>query len=145
MPQSQVYGQNWNNHLYSSPSKWGYNALEPNCQPPFQQSSSYTHFSEQLTEEQILEELERRIKKLEDATYQTQDSYSSFQAPPQQEEHTDLEKSMESMIQFQSYPFDMIEVRLSRLENMRRNEEILPTQSLTIPDTSSHIDENKES
>ena len=34
---------------------------------------------------------------------------------------------------------------LSRLENMRRNEKILPTQSLTIPNTSSHIDENKES
>ena len=38
---------------------------------------------------------------------------------------------------------DMIEVRLSRLENMHRNEKTLPTQSLTIPDTSSHIDGNK--
>ena len=28
---------------------------------------------------------------------------------------------------------------------MRRNKEILPTQSLTIPDTSNHIDENQES
>ena len=28
---------------------------------------------------------------------------------------------------------------------MHRNKETLPTQSLTIPDTSSHIDENKES
>ena len=61
-----------------------------------------------------------------------------------QEEHTDLEKSMESMIQFQSDPLDMIEARLSWLENMRRNKETLPTQSLTIPDTSSHIDENQE-
>ena len=47
------------------------------------------------------------------------------------------------MIQFPSDPFDTIEVRLSRLENKSRNEETLPTQSLTIPDTSSHIDENQ--
>jgi len=39
----------------------------------------------------------------------------------------------------------MIEVRLSQLENMRWNKKTLPTQSLTIPDTSSHIDKNKES
>jgi len=58
---------------------------------------------------------------------QVQDPYSIYQVPPQQEEHTDLEKSMESMIQFPSDPFDMIEARLSRLENMRRNEETLPT------------------
>ena len=45
---------------------------------------------------------------------------------------------MEFMIQFQSDPFDTIEARLSRLEN------ILPTQSLTFPDTFSHIDENQE-
>jgi len=49
------------------------------------------------------------------------------------------------MIQCQNDPLDMKEVRLSRLENMRRNKETLPTQSLTIPDTSSHIDENQES
>ena len=47
--------------------------------------------------------------------------------------------------QFQSDPFDMIEVRFSRLENMHRNEKILHTQSLTIPNTSSHIDENQQS
>ena len=52
---------------------------------------------------------------------------------------------MESMIQFQSDPLDMIEARLSRLENIYRNKKALPTQSLTIPDTSSHIDENQES
>jgi len=52
---------------------------------------------------------------------------------------------MESMIQFQSDPLDMMEARLSRLENMRRNKQTLLTQSLTIPDTSSHIDENQES
>jgi len=49
------------------------------------------------------------------------------------------------MIQFQNDPLDMIEARLSRLENMRRNKKTLPTQSLTILDTSSHIDENQES
>jgi len=49
------------------------------------------------------------------------------------------------MIQCQNDLFDMIEVRLSRLKNMSRNKETLPTQYLTIPDTSSHIDENQES
>ena len=49
------------------------------------------------------------------------------------------------MIQFQTDPLDMIEVRLSRLENMCRNKKTFPTQSLTIPDTSSQIDENQES
>ena len=48
------------------------------------------------------------------------------------------------MIQFQSDPFNMIEGRLSRLDNMYRNKEILPAQSLTIPSTSNHIDENKK-
>ena len=62
-----------------------------------------------------------------------------------QEEHTDLEKSIESMIQFQSDPFDMIEARLNWLENMCRNKETLPIQSLSVPNTSSHIDENQES
>ena len=48
------------------------------------------------------------------------------------------------MIQFQSNPFNMIESRLSRLENMCRNKESLPTQSLTTPNTSNHINENQE-
>ena len=39
----------------------------------------------------------------------------------------------------------MIEARLSRLKNMRKNKETLPTQFLTIPDTSNHINENQES
>ena len=39
----------------------------------------------------------------------------------------------------------MIEARLSRFENIHRNKETLPTQYLTIPDTSSHINENEES
>ena len=49
------------------------------------------------------------------------------------------------MIQFQSDRLNMIEARLSRFENMRRNKKTLSAQSLTIPDTSSHINENKES
>jgi len=39
----------------------------------------------------------------------------------------------------------MMEARLSQLENMRKNEETLPTQTLTITNTSIHIDENEES
>ena len=39
----------------------------------------------------------------------------------------------------------MIEARLSRLKNMRRNKETFSTHFLIIPDTSSHIDEKQES
>ena len=39
----------------------------------------------------------------------------------------------------------MIDARLSQLENMCRNKETLPTHSLTIPNTSNHINENQES
>jgi len=79
---------------------------------------------------------------------QIKDPYSNFQVPPQQEELVDFEESMESMIQSEdsfTQSINMIEAKLSRLENMHRNKETLPTQSLTIPDTSSHIDENQES
>jgi len=97
---------------------------------------------------EALKELERRSQNLEDSkshqNFQIQDPYSIFQVP-QQEEHTDLEKSTKSMIQFQSDPFNMIEARLSRLENTYRNKETLPTQSLTIPSTSTRIDENQKS
>ena len=52
---------------------------------------------------EALEELERWIQILEDSksrkNFEIKDPYSIFQ-----EEHTDLEKSMESMIQFQSDP-----------------------------------------
>ena len=120
---------------------------------PYQHPASYTSSPEQPLKEPIdrkkrmeaLDELERRIQNLEDSkshqSFQIQDPYYIFQVP-QQEEHTDLEKVTESMIQFQSDTLDMIEARLSRLENMRRNKKTLPTQSLTIFDTSSHIDEN---
>ena len=104
----------------------GYNFPESYYQLPYQHPTSYTP-PKQLLEKSIdwekrmeaLDELERRIKMLEDSkshqNFQVTDSYSIFQ-----KEHTDLENSMESMIQFQSDPLDMIEVRLSRLENMRR-------------------------
>ena len=129
----------------------GYNFPESYCQPPYQHPASYTPSPKQLLEESIgwekrmeaLDELERWIQILEDSksrqNFQVIDPYSIFQ-----EEHTDLEKSMEFMIQFQNDPLYMIEARLSRLKNMRRNKETLPTQSLTILDTSNHIDENKE-
>ena len=92
---------------------------------------------------EALDELERRIQILEDSksrqNFQVTNPYSIFQ------EHTNLEKSMETMIQCQNDPLDMIEARLSRLENMRRNKETLLTQSLTISNTFSHINENQES
>ena len=75
---------------------------------------------------EALEELEWQIQILEDSksrqNFQITDPYSIIQ-----EEHTDLEKCMESMIQFQSDPLDMIKARLSQLENMRRNTNTLPT------------------
>ena len=93
---------------------------------------------------EALEEIKRRIQILEDSkscqNFQITDPYSIFQ-----EERTNLEKSMEFMIQFQNDPLDMIEARLSRLKNMSRNKETLPIRSLTIPNTSNHIDENQES
>ena len=65
---------------------------------------------------EVLEELERWIQILEDSkshqNFQITDPYFIFQ-----EEHADLEKSMESMILFQNGPLDMMEARLSRLKN----------------------------
>ena len=104
-------------------------------------------FPEQPLEESVdwekrmeaLDELERRIQILEDSksrqNFYITDPYSIFQG-----EHANLEKSMKTMIQCQNDPLDMIEERISRLKNMRRTKETLPIQSLTIPDTSSHID-----
>ena len=90
---------------------------------------------------EALDELERRIQILEDSksrqNFQVTDPYSIFQG-----EHDNLEKSMETMIQYQNDPLDMIEERISRLENMCKKKETLPIQSLTIPNTSNHIDEN---
>ena len=72
---------------------------------------------------EALDELEQRIQVLEDSkslqNFQITDPYSIFQ------EHADLEKSMEFMIQLQSNPINMIEARLSQLENMRRNKKTL--------------------
>jgi len=93
---------------------------------------------------EALDELEWRIQILEDSkscqNFQVTDPYSIFQG-----EHANLEKSMEIMIQYQNDRLDMIEARISRLENMHRNKKSLPIQSLTIPNTSNHIDENQES
>ena len=65
---------------------------------------------------EALEKLERRIQNLEDSkshkNFQIQDPCSIFRVL-QKEEHTDLEKSTEFMIQFQSDPLNMIEERLS--------------------------------
>ena len=52
---------------------------------------------------------------------------------------------MESTIQSQNDPLDMVEAKLSKLENMHRNKETLPTQSLIILDTLNHIIRNQES
>ena len=93
-------------------------------QPPYQHPTSCTPSLEQPLEEpidwekrmEVLEELERRVQNLEDSkshqSFQIQDPYSIFYVP-QQEEHTDLEKSTEFMIQFQNDSFNMIEARLS--------------------------------
>ena len=80
---------------------------------------------------EALDELERQIQILEDSkshqNFQVTDPYYIFQ-----EEYADLEKSMESMIQFQNDPLNMIEARLSRLENMRRNKETLSLSLIHI-------------
>ena len=50
----------------------------------------------------VLEELERRLKKIEDArahrNFQIQDLYYTFLVPPHQEEPTGLDESMENLI-----------------------------------------------
>ena len=68
--------------------------------------------------------------------FQIQDANSIFQVPPQQEKPTDLEKSIESMIQFQNDyimsqndSFNRLEVEMGHLvitlNGMRKNS--LPT------------------
>ena len=60
---------------------------------------------------EALDELERQIQILEDSkshkNFQVIDPYSIFQG-----EHANLEKSMETMIQCQNDPLDMIEARI---------------------------------
>ena len=62
---------------------------------------------------------------------QIQDLYSIFQVPPQQEELSDLEKSMEYLIQSQNslnQSINMLEAQVSRLINTNdKKEETLPT------------------
>jgi len=44
-----------------------------------------------------------------------------------------------------THSINRLEERISQLENMYRNEETLPTQSLTISDFTNHIDMDQES
>ena len=120
VPQSQYFVQDWNNHHHSSQSQYRYNSPESYNQPPYQHPASYTPSPEEHLEEsidrkkrmEVLKEFEQQIQILEDSksrqNFQIKYSYSIFQ-----EEHTDFKKSMEFMIQFQSDPLDMIQVRLN--------------------------------
>ena len=78
---------------------------------------------------------------------QAQDPYSIFQVPSQQQEPIDLEKSKEYLIQSQNslnQSIKMLEPQVSRLVNTNdKEEETLPTQSLTIPNFSYHIDRDQ--
>ena len=115
-------------------------------------TSSFNPSPEQPLEKSIdwekrmeaLDELERWIQILEDLksrqNFQVTYPYSIFQG-----EHDNLEKSIKTIIHCQNDPLDMIEAKLSRLENTRRNKKTVPTQSLNIVDTSSYIEENQES
>jgi len=86
--------------------------------------------------------------------FQIQDPYSIFQVSQQEEELTDLEKSMECMIQSQkdyiqsqNGSFNRLEAQMSHLINRvnDKNEETLPITFSTIPDWPSHIDRKQES
>ena len=89
----------------------GIQLLESYCQLPYQHPASYTPSPKQPLEKSIdwekrmeaLDELERRILILEDSksrkNFQVTDPYSIFQ-----EEHANLEKSIETMIQCQNDP-----------------------------------------
>jgi len=74
--------------------------------------------------------------------FQIQDPYSMFQVAQQEEEPTDLGKSMEPMIQSQNDSFNMLEVLMSQLNNTSRVKKTLPYQYLTNSDCPSHIDKN---
>ena len=110
---------------------------------------------------EILEELERRLKKIEDTrahrNFQIQNPYSTFQVLPrsrrdtsiikQQEEPTDLDKSMENLIQAKNYvtqSINKLEAQMNRLIK-DRDKKTLPNTFLTIPKCPSHIDRNEES
>ena len=70
--------------------------------------------------------------------FQNQILYSPFQ-----EEPTDLEKSMEDIIQPQNFvtqSIDRLEAEISQLVNFYKNENIFPYQYLTNPDISIPID-----
>ena len=74
---------------------------------------------------EILEEIERLLKKIEDArahrNFQIQDSYSTFQVLPQQEEPMDIGESMKNLIQTENYftqSINRLEAQMNRLTNI---------------------------
>jgi len=94
MSQLQYYEEDWNDHHHSSPNQWRYNAFESYYQPSFQQSSSYSLFSNQPIEEEfdikrsekvILEYLQspNSTDSSIPQNLQIHDPYSIFQVPPQ--------------------------------------------------------------
>jgi len=98
----------------------------------------------------ILEELERRLKKIEKAwahwKFQIQDPYYTFQVQPQQEP-TDLDESIENLIQAEIYvtqSINRLEAQMNRLIKYR-DEKTLPNTFSTIRDCPSHIDRNEVS
>ena len=102
----------------------------------------------------ILEELEQRLKKIEDTrahrNFQIQNPYSTFQVLPQQEEPTKLDESMKNLIQAENYFIQLInrlEAQMNHLTNIvkDRDEETLPNTFLTIRDCPTYIDRNEES
>ena len=58
--------------------------------------------------------------------FQIQDPHSIFQVSQQEEDHSDLGKSMEPMIQSQNDSINKLEVLMSQLNNTYRVEETLP-------------------
>ena len=89
--------------------------------------------------------------------FQIQEPYSIFQVPQQQKKPTDLENSMECMIQSQNDYIqfqnkylqyaDRLKAKMSHLVKIinDRNEKTLPNTLLTIFDSPNHIDWNQES
>ena len=92
---------------------------------------------------ELLYESEQQFQHLCDSQNQSfQPSYSPFQ-----KELSELEKSMKDMIQTQNIVTQFIgklEVQISQLVNIIRNEKTLSYQPLTNPDISNSIDLTQE-
>ena len=109
----------------------------------------------QSKNEKILEALhesEWQVQNLTDLiipqNFQIQNPYSIFQFPPQQEEPSDFEKSMEYMIQSQNsftQSTYKLKAKISQLANIYRNEKPLFYQYLTNPNISNPIHLAQES